>query len=202
MLTADSAIKDLAWSSLVEWTARRLDVATFAQEGQVLQLRAVEVTGNVDVFAAHNNDFLAQQQLLGDNRSKTTQNMALSINDDRFCRKAHLVFYNLKINKKFYNKDELKHEKSTSKGFLLNMRKRRKEKRGKRKSNDIVYDKNFSCRKKSCIQRVNVRKLFGNEFLEEISKCLIVHSWFLLNLKEVAMNFVRSLKWVVLKNLN
>lgn len=64
--TTDGAPEDFAWSALVERTSRWLDIATFTQEGQVLQLRAMEVSGNVDFLTADDNDFLAQEQLLRD----------------------------------------------------------------------------------------------------------------------------------------
>lgn len=44
----------------MEWTARWLHVATFAQEGQELQLGSVKVAGNVDGLTANNDDLLAK----------------------------------------------------------------------------------------------------------------------------------------------
>jgi hypothetical protein len=73
----DSAIEDLARSALVERTSGRLDVTTLAQEGQVLQLRAMEVAGDIDLLAANHHDLLAQKKLFGNCRRESAENVAL-----------------------------------------------------------------------------------------------------------------------------
>jgi hypothetical protein len=42
-----------------------------------------EAARNVDLLASHDDDFLAGENLLGDNRGQPTEEMALAIYDDR-----------------------------------------------------------------------------------------------------------------------
>lgn len=45
-------------------------------------LRAEELSRDVESLAADDNDLLAAQQLLGNNAGKTTEKVALAVNDD------------------------------------------------------------------------------------------------------------------------
>lgn len=63
--TTDCAPEDLVGGTEVERSTSGVDVAALAKEAQVLQLRAVEVAGNVDVFASDNRYLLSKQELLG-----------------------------------------------------------------------------------------------------------------------------------------
>lgn len=45
-------------------------------------LRTEELSGDVQGLAADDNDLLAVEELLGDDASKTTQKVALAVNDD------------------------------------------------------------------------------------------------------------------------
>ena len=47
-----------------------------------MHLVAEEAAGNVDLLAPDDNNLLAVEDLLRDNRSKATQKMALAVNDD------------------------------------------------------------------------------------------------------------------------
>jgi hypothetical protein len=73
----------------VEWSTRRLHIATLAQEGQELQLGAMEVSGDVDGLAADHNDALAQQQLLGHHGGETAQQVVLAVDDDWLGLESH-----------------------------------------------------------------------------------------------------------------
>ena len=52
------------------------------QKRGVKYLVAEETAGNVDLLAPDDNNLLAVEDLLRDNRSKATQKMALAVNDD------------------------------------------------------------------------------------------------------------------------
>lgn len=45
-------------------------------------LRTEELSGDVECLAAHHDDLLAAQQLLGNNAGKTAQKVTLAVNDD------------------------------------------------------------------------------------------------------------------------
>lgn len=45
-------------------------------------LVAEEAAGDVDLLASHDNDLLAGQDLLGDDRGQSTKEVTLAINDD------------------------------------------------------------------------------------------------------------------------
>ena len=47
-----------------------------------MHLVAEETAGDVDLLAPDDNNLLAVEDLLRDNRSKATQKMALAVNDD------------------------------------------------------------------------------------------------------------------------
>ena len=49
----------------------------------VTDLVAEETAGDVDLLAPNDDNLLAVENLLRDNRSKTAQKMALAVNDDR-----------------------------------------------------------------------------------------------------------------------
>lgn len=79
--TADDSPEDLSGSTVVEGTVTGVGVGTLAQEGQVLKLVTVEGSADVDTLATHSNDLLASQQLLGDSRRQTAQQMSSAINN-------------------------------------------------------------------------------------------------------------------------
>jgi len=54
----------------------------FVEEVVVSQLVAEEAARNVDLLAPNNNDLLAVEDLLRDNRRQPAKKMALAINDD------------------------------------------------------------------------------------------------------------------------
>lgn len=66
----------------MERTAGRVDVAALAQVRQVLDLVAVEVTGQVQLLAADDNDLATLQQVLGDNGRQTADQMAAAIDNN------------------------------------------------------------------------------------------------------------------------
>ena len=57
---ANGPIEDFAWRTLVKRATRRLDVAALAEKCHVLEHRAMEVAGDVNRFAAHDGDALAE----------------------------------------------------------------------------------------------------------------------------------------------
>lgn len=57
-----------------------------------LQFVSEELTGDVQGFTSHHGDLLAVQQLLGDNRGQTTQQVALSVDDDNRWKIRHGVY--------------------------------------------------------------------------------------------------------------
>ena len=62
--------------------ALRLEFPACFESGATY-LVAEEAAGNVDLLAPNDNNLLAVEDLLRDNRSKTTKKMALAVNDDR-----------------------------------------------------------------------------------------------------------------------
>jgi len=54
----------------------------FVEEVVVPELVAEEAPRNVDLLASNNNNFLAIENLLRDDRSQPTKEMALAINND------------------------------------------------------------------------------------------------------------------------
>lgn len=60
-------------------SARGVRVHPLAQESQVLQFVAVEVTGDVDAFTSHNYNFVAQQYLLRHNSGQPAEEVASAI---------------------------------------------------------------------------------------------------------------------------
>jgi len=87
--TADGTEEDAGWSAEMEWTTFRVDNATLAQESVILELVAEERSRHLDILAAHKNDALAAQDLLGDSAGQTTEQMALGINDDHLFESGH-----------------------------------------------------------------------------------------------------------------
>lgn len=82
-LTANGLEEDAAGSAEMERTAGGVDVAALAQIGQILDLVAVEVTGQVQLFAPNDDHFAALQQVLGNNGRQATDQMAATIDDNR-----------------------------------------------------------------------------------------------------------------------
>lgn len=54
----------------------------WAVEDDGRTLSAEELSRDVEGLAADDNDFLAVEELLGDNGGETTKEMALAVNDD------------------------------------------------------------------------------------------------------------------------
>lgn len=65
----------------MERTARGVGVNALLQESEILELVTEQRASNVELLAAHDNNVLASEQLLGDLRGKTTKEMALGVND-------------------------------------------------------------------------------------------------------------------------
>lgn len=78
----------------MEGSTSRVDVATLAQIGQELDLVSVEVTGKVQLLAAHHSDLAALQQVLGDHGGQTAQQMAATINNNGLQKKSRLLKQN------------------------------------------------------------------------------------------------------------
>jgi len=80
---ADGAPEHLGWGAEMPGTTPGGIVASlFAEEGLVLQLRPEELAGDVELLAAHYNDLLAVEQLFGYGAGKTTEEVALAVDDD------------------------------------------------------------------------------------------------------------------------
>lgn len=79
--TADNTPEDLGRSTEMEGTVTGVGVSTLAQEGEVLELVAVQGAGDVDTLAADSNDLLSRQKLLGDGGGQTTQQMTTAVNN-------------------------------------------------------------------------------------------------------------------------
>jgi len=75
---------------VVERAPLGVDQATLAKVVHVLELVAVEASGNIDPFAPNNDDSLALEQLLGDDGCQTAQKMTSTIDDERFGGETHL----------------------------------------------------------------------------------------------------------------
>merc|ERR1712038_2001121 len=84
----DRAPKDLGRRAEMEGSSGRLDVATQPQKLQVLELVPVEVTAHVDTLASHDDDLVAQQNVLGDDGGQTAHQVAAAINHHRLRRKS------------------------------------------------------------------------------------------------------------------
>mmetsp|Transcript_173191 Transcript_173191/g.421274 ORF Transcript_173191/g.421274 Transcript_173191/m.421274 type:complete len:216 (+) Transcript_173191:80-727(+) len=79
---ADGAPEDLGGRAEVEWSLPGVGVHLLALEVRILQLVAVERTGDVDVLSADARDMLAVQQLLCERGCKPTQQVAAAVNDN------------------------------------------------------------------------------------------------------------------------
>jgi len=86
---ADGLVEDAARGSVMERPSLGVDQATLAEVVHVLQLVAVEASGNVDTFASDHDDSLALKEGLGDDGGKTTQQMASPVDHQRLRRKTH-----------------------------------------------------------------------------------------------------------------
>jgi len=98
---ADRAVKDAARRSMMEGPSLGVDQATLAKVIHVLQLVAVEASGDVDTFASDHDDSLALKEGLGDDGGKTTQQMASPVDHQRLRRKTHCS----RMEKQFLNFD-------------------------------------------------------------------------------------------------
>lgn len=78
---ADDAPEDLRGRAVVEGTVAGVGVRALAQEGQILELVAVQGAADVDALAADRNDLLSRQELLGDGRGQTTQQVSSAVNN-------------------------------------------------------------------------------------------------------------------------
>ena len=66
----------------MEGSPEGLDVAAQAQELEVLELVAVEVSGHLDALRAHDDDLVAVQQELGHYGGEAAHQVAPAVNDD------------------------------------------------------------------------------------------------------------------------
>lgn len=73
-------VKEVVVAQLNEGGSLRIEFASL--NGLTRYLVAEEATRNVDLLAANDNNLLAVQDLLGDDRGQPAQKMALTINDD------------------------------------------------------------------------------------------------------------------------
>merc|ERR1719328_946409 len=90
--STDGAPEDLGWCPEVERSTGGLDVATFLQEVEVLQLVAVEVAAHVDALAPDNDNLVAGEDELGNDGGEPPHEVATTINHDRLRRYSrHLL---------------------------------------------------------------------------------------------------------------
>lgn len=93
VLTANSSPEDLSGGAEMERSTQRLDVASQAQELQILELVAVEVARHLDALGADNHHFVTVQQELGRDGGQTAQQMAATI-DHHWLQTARNGFKN------------------------------------------------------------------------------------------------------------
>jgi len=74
----------------MEWTAFRVDQAALPQILHVLQFVTIKTSRNVNSFAPDDDDSLSLQESLGDDGCEPTEEMAASIDDQRFGGESHL----------------------------------------------------------------------------------------------------------------
>jgi len=87
----DGLVEDPGRGAEVEGTtAGRVVTGHLAEVGVVLELRAEELSGNVEGLGADDHDLLAVQQLLGHNGRKTAKEMALAIDHNNGLKGRHL----------------------------------------------------------------------------------------------------------------
>lgn len=80
---SDRLVEDSGGGTEVERTTSGGVVSGhLSQVGMVLELRSEELARDVEGLAADDDDLLATEQLLGDDGCKTTQKVALAIDDD------------------------------------------------------------------------------------------------------------------------
>jgi len=86
--TSDSFVEDAGWSAEMEGTMCFVVAGRFAEICMVLELCSEEFSRNVQVLTSDNHDLLSVEQLLGNYRCQTTEEMAFAVDDDdRFeCR--------------------------------------------------------------------------------------------------------------------
>lgn len=78
------------WLPEVESATAGLDVAPLPQEVEVLQLVTVEVTGDVDLLASHDDDLLPVEDELGDDGGQTPKHVGAAVNDNSLgCEARH-----------------------------------------------------------------------------------------------------------------
>lgn len=74
----------------VESATAGLDVAPLPQEVEVLQLVTVEVSGDVDLLAPHDDDLLPVEDELGDDGGQTPKHVGAAVNDNSLgCEARH-----------------------------------------------------------------------------------------------------------------
>lgn len=67
----------------------RIETSLLAQESLVLQLRAEELSRNVEGFTSDNYNLLAIEQLLGDGTGQATEKMSLAIDNNLEIEERH-----------------------------------------------------------------------------------------------------------------
>jgi len=75
----------------VEWTLGSVVSGSLSQVVVELQLVSEELTGDVQGLASDNDNLLTVQQLLGDDRSQTTQQVALTVDNNNWLEIRHFV---------------------------------------------------------------------------------------------------------------
>jgi hypothetical protein len=67
----------------------RIETSLLAQKSLVLQLRAEELSRNVEGFTSDDYDLLAIEQLLSNSTGQATEKMSLAIDDDDWLKGRH-----------------------------------------------------------------------------------------------------------------
>jgi len=86
---ADGLVQDTARGSVMEWPSLGVDQATLAKVIHVLELVAVETSGDVDTFASDDYNSLSLKERLGDDGRQSSQQMPSSVDHQRLRRKTH-----------------------------------------------------------------------------------------------------------------
>lgn len=81
-LTSNSLVEDSGRGTEVEWTTSWVDIATFAQVSQVLDLVSVEMTRKVQFFATNYSNLATLQQVFGNDGSQAADQVATTINNN------------------------------------------------------------------------------------------------------------------------
>lgn len=89
--TSDGLVEDSGRGSEVEGTVGLVVSSGLSQVVVVLQLVSEKLTRDVQGLASHDDNLLTVQQLLGNNRGQTTQQVALTVDDNNWFKSRHLI---------------------------------------------------------------------------------------------------------------